>query len=157
MTFCDKFEPTILEGQLCYSLDATKLYERKATKTGKQSGLFLLLDSNPYPLQSSEGTVRATRKEQESFKVYIHTLAPHTAYGPGAYAMHILKKMTGKPSFYEMRDSQKECQVHSREKCQTEMFLSHLRRNCNCVPWALTSEKSTTKVISMFVKEINQE
>ena len=75
LTFCDKFEPAILEGQLCYSLDVKK-FEGKAAKTGKQSGLFLLLDPNP--LQSSEGSVRATRNEQESFKVYIHTLAPYT-------------------------------------------------------------------------------
>ena len=79
-TFCDKFEPTILEGQLCYSLNVTK-FEREATKLGKRSGLFLLLDPNPYP-ESTEGRVKAARNDQESFKVYIRTLASHTAYGP---------------------------------------------------------------------------
>ena len=155
-TFCDKFEPTILEGQLCYSLNVTKS-EWKATKTGKKSGLFLLLDPSPYPMKSTDGRVKNAKNDQESFKVYIHTLAGHSAFGAGTYAMQTLKRMTGKPSFFEMRDSQKECQVHSREKCQTEMFLSHLRRNCNCVLWALTSEKSTAKVILIFVNEINQE
>ena len=99
LTICDKFESTILESQLCYSLDVTK-FERKATKLGKRSGLFLLLDPNPYPMESTDGRVKAARNDQESFKVYIHTLAPHTAYGPGAYAMHTLKRMTGKSSFY---------------------------------------------------------
>ena len=145
-TFCDKFEPTILEGQLCYSLNVTK-FERKDTKLGKRNGLFLLLDPNPYPMESTDGRVKAARNDQESFKVYIHTLAPHTAFGPGAYAMHTLKKMTGKTSFYQMRDSQKECQVHSREKCQTEMFLKHVKTNCSCVPWALTTENSYLEVI----------
>ena len=144
-TFCDKFEPTILEGQLCYSLNVTK-FEREATKLGKRSGLFLLLDPNPYP-ESTEGRVKAARNDQESFKVYIHTLAPHTAFGLGAYAMHTLKKMTGKSSFYKMPDSQKECQVHSRENCQTEMFLKHVKTNCSCVPWALTTENSYLEVI----------
>ena len=101
LTICDKFEPTILESQLCYSLDVTK-FERKATKLGKRSGLFLLLDPNPYPMESANVRVKAARNDQESFKVYIHTLAPHTAFGPGAYAMHTLKKMTGKTSFYQM-------------------------------------------------------
>ena len=145
MTICDEFEPTILESQLCYSLDVTK-FERKTTKLGKTSGLFLLLDPNPYPMGSTDGRVKAARNEEESFKVYIHTLAPHTAFGPGAYAMHTLKRMTGKPSFYQLPDSQKECQVHSRENCQTEMFLSHVRKNCSCVPWALTSGISDNKV-----------
>ena len=144
LTKCDKFEPTILESQLCYSIDVTKL-ERKATKTGKPSGLSLLLDPNPYHIRSTD--VKAARNDQESFKVYIHTLAPHTAYGPGAYAMHTLKKMTGKPSFYQLPDSQKECQVHSREKCRTEMFLCHVKSNCSCVPWILESDKDINKVV----------
>ena len=94
LTFCDKFVPTILEGQLCYSLDVTTL-ERKPTNTGKRSGLFLLLDPNPYPIKSTDGNAKVARDEQESFKIYVHTLAGHTALGPGAYAMHTLKRMTG--------------------------------------------------------------
>ena len=152
MTFCDKFEPTILEGQLCYSLDATKLDKRKTTKTGKQSGLLLLLDPNPYPIQvTDDGSAKNTRNDRELFKVYIHTLAGHTAFGPGAYSMHVLKRMTGKPSFYQMRDSQKECRVHSRERCQTEMYLNQVKSNCGCVPWALKSGNDKNKVIVFFI------
>ena len=146
MTLCDKFEPTRLEGQLCYSLNVAK-FERKDTKLGKRSGLFLLLDPNPYPMEPKDGRVKTARNDQESFKVYIHTLAPHTTFQPAAYAMHTLKKMTGKTSFYQMQDNQKECQVHSREKCQTEMFLKHVKTNCSCVPWALTTENSYLEVI----------
>ena len=148
-TYCDKFEPTFLEGQLCYSLNVTK-FERKTTKTGKQRGLFLLLDPNPYPMKSNDGSVKAVRNDQESFKVYIHTLAENTAFGPGAYAMHALKKMTGTPSFYLLPDSQKECQVHSRENCQTDMYSNHVKANCSCVPWALTTENISMEVIFKF-------
>ena len=102
-------------------------------------------------MMSTDGRVKAARNNQESFKVYIHTLAPLTAFGPGAYAMHTLKKMTGKPSFYQLPDSQKECQVHSREKCQMEMFLKHVRSNCGCVPWALTTGNSNIEVRVQFV------
>ena len=145
-TFCDIFDPTILEGQLCYLLNVTK-FKTTATKTGKKSGLFLLLDPNPYVMKSTDGRIKTARNDQESFKVYIHTLAENTAFGPGAYAMHTLKRMTGKTNFYQMPDSQKECQVHSREKCQAEMFLKHVKNNCSCVPWALTTETSHIEII----------
>ena len=148
-TYCDKFEPTFLEGQLCYSLNVTK-FERKTTKTGKQRGLFLLLDPNPYPMKSNDGSVKAARNDQESFKVYIHTLAENTAFGPGAYAMQALKKMTGTPSFYLLPDSQKECQVHSRENCQTDTYLKHVKTNCSCVPWALTTGNRSMEVNFKF-------
>ena len=141
------FEPTILEGQLCYSLDV-KSTVKKPTKTGKHSGLLLLIDPNPYPTQSTYNTAKYT------FKVYIHTLAQHTAFGPGAYAMHTLKKMTGTTSFYQMPDSQKKCQVHSREECQTEIFLNQVRNSCSCVPWALTTENNAIEVISMLIQTI---
>ena len=39
LTVCDKFEPTILEGQLCYSIDVAKL-EKRQTEEGKSKGLF---------------------------------------------------------------------------------------------------------------------
>ena len=147
MTFCDKFEPTILEGQLCYTLDVAK-YTGKTTKRGKTNGLVLLLDSKPYPMKSTNAKVEI--HDQEPFKLYIHTLAENIVFGPGAYAMHTLKRMTGKTSFYQMGDRQKECQVHSREKCQTEMFLTQVRKNCSCVPWALSTGNSNTKVSPMI-------
>ena len=156
LTLCDKFKPTILEGQLCYSLDMAKL-GRKPTKQGQKNGLFLLVDPNPYPIKSTGGSSKAARNDQGSFKVYIHTLAEHTAFGPGAYAIHSLKKMTGKPNFYQMDDSQKECQAHShsREKCQTEKFLSQVKGSCNCVPWDLTTTNSNIEVISKVLQSIS--
>ena len=111
LTVCDKFEPTILEGQLCYSIDIAKLakLENKQTKTGKSKGLFLLLDPSPYQIQDDERSVKDGRNRQQTFKVYIHTLSPFTAYGPGAFAMSTLKRMTGTASFLELPDNQKHC------------------------------------------------
>ena len=150
LTLCDKFEPIVLEGQLCYSINVAKL-KKKSTKTGKKTGLFLLLDPHPYPVKSTGETAKVDRNDRETFKVYIHTLGEHTAFGPGIFAMHNLKRMTGKPNFYEMPDNQKQCQVDSRERCQTEMFLNSVNSNCRCVPWALTTENSSIKVILIFV------
>ena len=59
--------------------------------------------------------------------------------------------MTGKTSFYQLPDSQKECQVHNREVCQTKMFLKHVRSKCSCVQWALTTDLLDNKVISFTV------
>ena len=46
-TICNKFEPTVLEGQLCYSLDLAETV-KKSTKAGKSNGLFIMLDPSPY-------------------------------------------------------------------------------------------------------------
>ena len=149
LTVCDKFEPTILEGQLCYSIDVAKL-EKRPTEAGKTRGLFLLLDSSPYKIQDDERSVDADRNNEENFKVYIHTLAPFTAYGPGAFAMSTLKSLTGTASFKELPDRQKKCTVHNREECQTDKFFSQVKANCDCVPWSLTmNDNSKAQVTSI--------
>ena len=141
VTLCDKFQPTIHEGQLCYSLDIAKLTQ-KPTRPGKRNGLFLLVDKSPYQVKSAGVSLTDERNDQNTFKVYIHTLSQHTAYGPGSYAMQALKSMTGKEGFKELLDSQKKCHDydHNREECQTNIFLQQVQSNCNCTPWALTSK-----------------
>ena len=34
---CDKFQPTVLEGQMCYSLDLAKVDKVNTSKTGKDA------------------------------------------------------------------------------------------------------------------------
>ena len=145
MTMCNKFQPTILDGQRCHSLDITKL-EKKPAMTGKTNGLLLLLDPNPYPVNSGERSDATQGNEPESFKVYIHTLAQDTLYGSGTYAMSALKSMTSTEGFKQMPDQQKKCFVHNREKCQTDSFIDHVKSNCSCVPWPLATNNTNTKV-----------
>ena len=137
LTFCDKFQPTLLEGQLCYSLDVAE-FKQKPTKAGKKSGLFLFIDPIP--------NVVAPRTDQQLFKVYVHTLAQHTSFGPGVYSMHILKKMTGTKSFLKLQDNQKNCQVNDQELCQTKNFLDGVKERCNCVPWPVAPENNNNEV-----------
>ena len=66
----------------------------------------MLLDPNPYSLKKDKMNKDATTKEQRNFKIYIHTLAQSTAYGPGSYAMSSLKKMTGTKSFLQLPEKQ---------------------------------------------------
>ena len=151
LTVCDKFQPTILEGQLCYSIDVAKL-EKRQTEAGKAKGLFLLLDSSPYQIQDDEGRANAGGNKEETFKVYIHTLSPFTAYGPGAFAMSSLKSMTGTTSFEELPDKQKKCTIHNREECQTEKFFSQVKANCSCVPlpWSMTMKDKIESEVTSF-------
>ena len=145
LTICDKFQPIILEGQLCYSLDIAKL-GKITTKSGKSNGLFLLLDSNPYQLNATKKNIEGTKTEGQSSKVFIHTLAQYTTFGSGSYGMSTLKRMTGTDNFKQLPDHQKKCLVHNREKCQTQKYLDQVQRECNCTPWALHTEHSEQQV-----------
>ena len=143
---CDKFEPTIFEGQLCYSLDVSKFGE-KTTREGKKNGLILLLDPNPYLLNYKDKIKKvSSANDLKNFKINIRTLAQYTAYGPGLYAMSALKKMTGTKSFLQLPENQKRCQIHNREKCQTISFLDQVEKNCVCVPWSLMTNTGEQKV-----------
>ena len=150
LTVCDAFEPTILEGQLCYSIDIAQLEKRPATESGKSKGLLLLLDPSPYQIQSDERSAKDERNKQQNFRVYIHTLAPFTAYGPGAFAMSTLKSMTGTTSFMKLPDNQRKCVIHNREECQTDRFFSQVEANCSCVPWSLTIDDNINTQVTSF-------
>ena len=143
-TICDKFQPIHLEGQLCYSLDIAKT-RKKPSKSGKSNGLFLLLDPKPYELKpiANSASDSGTGK---SFKLHTHTLAQYAAYGPGSYAMSVLKKMTGTESFEQLPDNQKKCLVHNREECQTRKYLDQVQRECKCTPWAFRTDQGKNQV-----------
>ena len=145
LTVCDKFEPTIHEGHLCYSLDIGKSVKR-SSKAGKINGLRVLLDPNPFRLNVT--TEKKADGQRQEIKVYVHTLAQCTAFGPGEYAMTALKRMKGTKSFKQLPDSQKNCQVHNREECETKRFLEEVRSNCNCIPRAaMTTESDQVGVL----------
>ena len=142
---CDKFQPTVLNGQLCYSLDIAKLTENE-TKSGKTHGLFLLLDPNPYQLDYSNEDGNTEINKQQSFNLFIHTLAQFTAFQPGSFAMSSLKRMTATTSFNRLPDNQKKCTVHNREECQTKKFLNQVENKCGCLPWALVRDNRKAQV-----------
>ena len=149
VSVCDKFKPFLLEGQLCYSFDIAR-HAKIPAKVGKLNGLLLLVDPNPYRIKSSGRSYEAQLNDEQSFKVYIHTLAQHTAYGPGAYGMNALKSITGKDSFLQLSDDQKKCRVHNREECQTAKFLEQVNTNCSCVPWSLEKDIKAKVVTFRF-------
>ena len=139
MKTCDKFEPIILEGQLCYRLKIEP-GDKNSSRKGQAGGLFFFLDPHPYNNEFSAGQ---TTKRQPP-KILISTLGQYMAFEAGAYAMRTLKKMTTKDSFEALPDATKKCQVHNFVDCQNKKYLEKVRSKCGCTPWALTSGNSGT-------------
>ena len=122
---CDKFQPTVLEGQRCYSLDLAKVGVGKS-KAGKMKGLELVLDSNTPG--NEDGNVA---------RIYLGILSPFTDYRNGSYAMSALKKMTGTDGFLGLPDSAKKCQLETFEECNSRKYVEKISTSCHCTPWAL--------------------
>ena len=143
LSICNKFKPTILKGQFCYSLDITKV-ERTKTRIGKAGGFFFLID--PSPSQKGYDKTHPTQDTQP-FKIYISTLGQYKIIEGGAYAMRTLKQMTAKTSFANLPMAKTRCQVHNIVECQNKKHLDQVKSRCNCIPWALMTNK-TGKVCS---------
>ena len=139
MTACADFQPLILDGQLCYSLKMSRS-GTKETKSGISNGLLLLIDPNNLQIKN---------REENNFRMYIHTLSQHTIGGSGVYALTSLKKMTGTQSFLDLPEQKKECQVGSTEDCLAEKLIAEIKDHCFCIPWHLT-RSSKDKVIKFL-------
>ena len=126
---CDQFQPTVLEGQRCYSLDLSKVGVGKS-RAGKKNGLELVLDSNTPG--NEEGVIA---------RIHLGTLSPFTDYRNGSYAMSALKKMTGTKGFLGLPDAQKRCQIEPSDACNTQKFLEKVQTECHCRLWALDTRR----------------
>ena len=124
---CDKFQPTVLEGQMCYSLQGAG-----KAKAGKRNGLLLVLDSDK---------VAVGKKDTNLARVYLHSLSPFTDYRNGSYAMSALKKMTGTEGFLRLPYSAKKCQVETFEDCNRRKYVERVRTHCHCTLWALQDKQ----------------
>ena len=136
MLSCNRFQPTLLNGRICYS---HKQELGKGTKQGKKHGLLLMIDPGQLEEDQDED------EESSSFKIYIHTLSGFSGFKTGSYALSSLKKMTGTSGFMSLPDEQKRCQIEVFEDCQSSRFLEELQKQCGCIPWTIGS-KHTGKV-----------
>ena len=143
--FCTNFHPTVLEGQLCYSLDLESLKTSVPPKMGKEHGLLLILDANQYEEDKvdldnediSFDSLSLTTKKSvgSSARIYINTMASFTDYGSGSYAMSSLKKMTGTENFLALQN--KPCHIEVFEDCQARSYTQEVKKKCGCTPWTL--------------------
>ena len=138
---CDRFEQSVINGRLCYSLKAQL---KGRTKQGKNNGLMLMID----PGKSMDN--QNYDEESSFFELYIHTLSGFSGFSAGSYAMDSLKHMTGTPGFMNLPDDQKRCQIELYEDCQESKFFGQLQEMCGCIPWAIASSRPSEKVILKF-------
>ena len=138
--FCSSFQPTMLEGQLCY-----KLTLNATSGQGKENELVLLLDYNEdRSLQTltKEDSIVFSKTEMNfgtaagslqgmAAKVQIHTLSPYVGFGGGKYKMTVVKRMKAKADFLGMAFEDRNCEVELYENCRTQKLLE----KCGCVPW----------------------
>ena len=149
-TVCSQFKPTVLEGQLCYSLDVSSL-NPPISKVGYNYGLLLVLDQATYAgkensrqLRNLNDIVCLEMKPQNASKystrIYLNNLVSFTDYRKGSYMMNALKKMTGTKEFLNLADSKKDCSMETFEDCQTRYYFEKVLSTCGCVPWALSNK-----------------
>ena len=156
---CSSFQPTILEGQLCF-----RLQMNSTSAEGKKNQLMLLLDYNEdrsiYAPKANASTqyiqgmiakkinskinrlnmddaVDIQRKEA---KVHIGTLSSFRGFGGGTYKISDVKKMTTTEDFMNMPLEDRKCEVKPYEECQNQKLLEE----CNCDHLALIHNQVTS-------------
>ena len=143
-TVCSQFQPTVLEGQLCYSLNLSKIAQNRA-KPGLKFGLVLILDPSEKEHTSLiENSDEMTSLSFETFtnvessaRIYLNTLASFSAYQAGSYALSALKKMTGTEGFLNLPSKVKGCKTETFEECHATRYIKEVHKQCGCVPWAI--------------------
>ena len=156
---CTSFNPTILEGQLCY-----KIQVNATSGQGKKHGLLLLLDyqdklSLQVPLKQEDKPSRKIIRRlnfetdgspnTEAAKVHIDTLSPFTGSGGGIYQMRVVKRMTTTEDFLKMPLKERNCKVELFENCRTTKLLE----GCQCVPGEMSAYQVRT--LTIFQNELS--
>ena len=80
---CNAFRPTILHGQLCYSLDIENMnLEEEKTKQGKEDGILIIVDPNQE--RSETGGAKVVTTLQGDLRNRLLNLSPKTQHGGSA-------------------------------------------------------------------------
>ena len=141
--FCSSFQPTILEGQLCFKLEMNT-----SGGQGIKNGLLFLIDyqedlslqysSDEEDQPDDEAILKMDLSsnrgmEKDAAKIHIDTLSPFKSYGGGSFKMTDVKRMTAKMDFLEMIRRERHCEVELYEDCRSRKLLEV----CGCAPWEL--------------------
>ena len=150
-TVCSKFQPTLVAGQLCYSLNHSSLGQIRS-QVGTEYGLVLILDPGRYENElgnqvqydqdrTSSLKLKPHGDSLHSFWIYTNTLNRAGSYSinrAGAYGLSNLKKMTGTNNFLKQSDDKKKCVIKTLEDCNAERYLDNVLKKCGCIPWILS-------------------
>ena len=151
---CTAFQPTILEGQLCYKLNMTNIDLNREThvrsKFGKGKGLLLLIDKSKPIYEANFMTPTAENPEEKnllrtetefdvegSTRIFIDTLESFTDYRTGVYALSAMKMMSGTRGFLALPEETRLCQTQELQECQNQKYLEEVQSQCGCIPWSL--------------------
>ena len=143
---CNKFQPTILGGQLCYSLNVSSVVSTAENKTesGKKKGIFFAVDLTKDRIYGGKEGKKSNRFlypdssiDENTFSVHINTLSRVSDTRPGLYVMTVMKKMTGTESFLALPDETKDCQLEPQDECKRRRYAEEAQKLCACVPWVL--------------------
>ena len=137
---CSRFEPEILNGQLCYSLDVAKHTNLK-TRPGEKHGLLLMIDSTGFMSQDVDNKV----------EIHLNTLGRFRGEGEGRYYLSALKKMTATKNFLELSDQLKGCRNEGYQECHERQYRLAVQQECECLPWrtlAKAPSKGTGEISS---------
>ena len=157
---CNKFKPTIQDGQTCHALDINSVIPKDDAKTkrGIENGILIAIDTDQRTAFQMEATSERTdpisgrlrvgkqisRRRAtitiSSLEKYTDTCKSHT--GGCGYKMTTLKKMTGTDSFLGLSDDVKDCQIESKERCKNRKLFEKTQQMCGCLPWALKDVES---------------
>ena len=161
---CDKFKPTVLEGQLCYSLNLS-LHSPNKTNSGLDSELLMILDpgmteaeryiKENFTTSSTFFSLKHFSNDDTSARIHLNTLASFTSSKAGKYSMSVLKKMTGSLNFLQLPELDKQCQIGTYEACQSRRYLEEIQAKCGCLPWSFHSAatiKVSCKTRVTFIK-----
>ena len=155
---CSLFQPTLLDGQLCY-----KLQVNSSSAAGKKNQLMLLLDYNEdrsisapnakevpsllgwlatslHPEINTLNLDGAVNTQKKEAKVHIDTLSSFNGFGSGTYKISDVKKMTTTEDFMNMPLEDRKCEVKPYEECQNQKLLEE----CNCDHLALIHNQVTS-------------
>ena len=149
-TACSQFQPVVLVGQLCYSLNITSIDTGK-TGTGKGAGLVIIIDTGVQTTNEFESedlnknplALASSGIDAGSAGIYLDTLSSFTDFRDGSYTLTALKKMTGTDSFLKQTEEEKKCRIETLEDCQARSYIDRVQEKCGCVPWALTTALGT--------------
>ena len=154
MPICTQFQPTQLNGQLCYSLNSSSM-AGLVSRSGIDNSLIFFLDLSGIGLQADQTRkwqYRPGKKyhyntlimgggsnELENPKIYLNTLTRFTEYKTGIFKLSSLKKISGTPGFMDLPDDIRKCESDTYENCRAKKYHKKVLQKCGCMPWFLNS------------------
>ena len=144
---CNKFKPTILDGQLCYAIDMKDILKEKVSRPGRGFGLMLAIEQKAKNAeQASHSFVTLLQQGRLYTKIdipdfspsiHLNNLVKYTDSRPGLYKMSVLKKMTGTEGFLGLADATKGCHIEDQTECEGKKYVEEVQKICDCLPWSL--------------------